>query len=61
MVLSIYTKFTRKHEDGSVARFAGSHVHKRLITEEAYRAKRYEDALKRAFLGTDEDFLTGQS
>lgn len=61
MMLSIYMKFTRKPEDGSVATFAGSHVHKRLITEEAYRAKQYDDALKRAFLGTDEDWLAGQS
>ncbi|EGN98389.1 hypothetical protein SERLA73DRAFT_183367 [Serpula lacrymans var. lacrymans S7.3] len=45
------------HGGGSVARFAGKHVHKRLVTEEAYREKRYEEALKRAFLGTDEDLL----
>lgn len=44
----------------SMAVFAGSNVHKRLITEEAYREKRYEEALKRAFLGTDEDFLACQ-
>ena len=44
---------------GSVAKFAGKNVHKRLVTEEAYREKRYEEALKRAFLGTDEDLLAG--
>lgn len=44
-----------------MARFAGQNVHKRLINEEAYHAKRYDEALKRAFLGTDEDLLAGQS
>jgi hypothetical protein len=46
---------------GSVAKFAGSNVHKRLVSEESYREKRYEEALKRAFLGTDEDLLASQS
>jgi protein phosphatase PTC2/3 len=41
----------------SVAKFAGINVHKRLVTEEAYCEKRYEEALKRAFLGTDEGLL----
>lgn len=41
----------------SVARFAGQNVYKRLVTEETYKAKEYEKALKRAFLGTDEDLL----
>jgi protein phosphatase 2C family protein 2/3 len=45
------------HGGGSVAKFAGINVHKRLVTEESYREKRYEEALKRAFLGTDEDLL----
>lgn len=45
------------HGGGSVAKFAGNHVHKRLISEQAYREKRYGEALKRAFLGTDEDLL----
>lgn len=42
-----------------VAKFAGQNVHKRLVNEEAYREKNYEPALKRAFLGTDEDILAG--
>jgi protein phosphatase 2C family protein 2/3 len=42
-----------------IAKFAGQHVHKRLVTEEVYRAKDYEAALKRAFLGTDEDLMAG--
>lgn len=46
---------------GTVAKFAGNHVHKRLVTEETYREKDYEAALKRAFLGTDEDLLAGKS
>ncbi len=42
---------------GTVARFAGLNVHKRLLNEESYKAKNYEESLKRAFLGTDEDML----
>jgi protein phosphatase PTC2/3 len=42
-----------------VARFAGEHVHKRLVSEETYREKRYDEALKKAFLGTDEDLRAG--
>jgi protein phosphatase 2C family protein 2/3 len=42
-----------------VARFAGEHVHKRLVSEEAYRRKYYFKALKKAFLGTDEDLRAG--
>ncbi|KAJ3763680.1 PP2C-domain-containing protein [Lentinula raphanica] len=43
------------HGGGSVAKFAGQNVHKRLVTEESFLAKEYDMALKRAFLGTDED------
>jgi protein phosphatase 2C family protein 2/3 len=45
------------HGGSTVAKFAGKHVHKRLLAEEAYREKRYDEAMKRAFLGTDEDLL----
>jgi len=45
----------------TVAKFAGQNVHKRLITEESYKEKNWEMALKKAFLGTDEDFLAGTS
>lgn len=45
------------HGGGSVAKFAGQNVHKRLVAEETYHEKLYEAALKRAFLGTDEDLL----
>ena len=41
----------------NVADFARVNVHKRLVGEDAYREKRYQEALKRAFLGTDEDML----
>jgi protein phosphatase 2C family protein 2/3 len=41
----------------SVSKFAGLNVQKRLITEEAYKNEEYEEALKKAFLGTDEDFF----
>ena len=43
-----------------VAKFAGLNVHKRLITEEDYKNDEYEAALKKAFLGTDEDILASQ-
>ena len=43
-----------------MAKFAGLNVHKRLVTEEAYKIGDYEVAFKKAFLGTDEDFLAGQ-
>lgn len=46
--------------DDTVAKFANQNVHKRLVTEEAYLEKRYPDALKRAFLGTDEDLLASE-
>jgi len=45
------------HGGSTVAKFAGKNVHRRLLTEDAYREKRYADAMKRAFLGTDEDLL----
>ncbi|KAF8133793.1 PP2C-domain-containing protein [Boletus edulis] len=45
------------HGGSTVAKFAGKNVHKRLLAEEAYRKKRYDEAMKRAFLGTDEDLL----
>lgn len=45
----------------SVAKFASVNVHKRLVAADAYREKRYEEALKRAFLRTDQDFLASQS
>jgi protein phosphatase 2C family protein 2/3 len=44
---------------GSVARFAGKNVHRRLIQEESYQQQDYEEAMRRAFLGTDEDMLAG--
>ena len=44
-----------------MAKFAGINVHKRLVTEEDYRNGDYEVALKKAFLGTDEDLLASQS
>ncbi|KAJ7095887.1 phosphatase 2C-like domain-containing protein [Mycena belliarum] len=45
------------HGGGTVAKFAGQNVHKRLVTEESYKESQYDEALKRAFLGTDEDLL----
>jgi protein phosphatase 2C family protein 2/3 len=45
----------------SVAKFAGQNVHKRLVKEEAYHKRQYEAALRRTFLGTDEDVQKGKS
>ena len=45
----------------TVAKFAGQNVHKRLVTEESYQQGDYETALKKAFLGTDEDLLASRS
>jgi len=36
-------------------------VHKRLVTEESYKEQTWEMALKKAFLGTDEDLLASKS
>jgi hypothetical protein len=44
----------------TVAKYAGLNVHKRLVTEETYKNDDYEVALKKAFLGTDEDILASQ-
>ncbi|KAF7314256.1 Protein phosphatase 2C [Mycena kentingensis (nom. inval.)] len=45
------------HGGSTVAKFAGQNVHKRLLTEDSYKEAQYGEALKRAFLGTDEDLL----
>jgi len=39
------------HGGDTVSKFSGTNVHKRLVTEQAYHEKRYEEALKRAFFG----------
>jgi protein phosphatase 2C family protein 2/3 len=44
----------------TVAKFASLNVHKRLVTEEDYNNDEYEAALKKSFLGTDEDILASQ-
>ncbi|KIM75547.1 hypothetical protein PILCRDRAFT_98887 [Piloderma croceum F 1598] len=41
---------------GAMSKFSGTNVHKRLMSEGAYHEERYEEALKSAFLGTDEDW-----
>jgi protein phosphatase 2C family protein 2/3 len=46
------------HGGGSVARFAGQNVHRRLVKEDSYQRQNYEEAMRRAFLGTDEDMLS---
>lgn len=58
--LSLYRKCLINAPGSNVAKFAGLNVHKRLVTEEAYKNDDYEEALKKAFLGTDEDLLASQ-
>lgn len=43
------------HGGSTVAKYAGKHVHERLKSEADYQKKDYKAALKRAFLGTDDD------
>ncbi|OSD07240.1 PP2C-domain-containing protein [Trametes coccinea BRFM310] len=43
------------HGGSAVAKYAGEHLHQRLVADEAYKQKDYPRALKNAFLGTDED------
>lgn len=45
------------HGGSAVAKFAGENVHRRLVNEEAYKQGNYDEALKRAFLGADEEML----
>jgi len=43
----------------SIAKYAGHHVAERLASDPAYREGDYRAALKKAFLGTDEDLRAG--
>lgn len=43
-----------------MAKYAGSHVAERLAQEEAYKSGDYATAMKRAFLGTDDDLRAGE-
>ena len=45
----------------AVAKYAGVHVHKRLIQDEAYQKKDYTLALKNAFLNTDAEMKNSTS
>jgi protein phosphatase 2C family protein 2/3 len=58
--LSLHASSSCCPTGGTVAKFAGQNVHKRLVTEESYKESQYDEALKRAFLGTDEDLLASQ-
>ncbi|KAF8517426.1 PP2C-domain-containing protein [Hysterangium stoloniferum] len=49
------------HGGSTVAKFSGENVHKRLAKDKAYQDKRYEAALKRSFLGTDDDIRADPS
>ncbi|KAI0632105.1 PP2C-domain-containing protein [Trametes polyzona] len=43
------------HGGAAVAKYAGQHLHERLVKDEAYKEQDWPRALKNAFLGTDED------
>lgn len=45
------------HGGPSVAKYAGKNVFKRLTGEETYKEGNYQESLKSAFLGTDDDIL----
>jgi hypothetical protein len=49
----------RRSLGSSAAKFAGENVHKRLASDAAFKSKSYEEALKHAYLGIDEDLRTG--
>ncbi len=44
-----------------MAKYAGQHVAERLAQESAYLEGDYPTALKKAFLGTDDDLRAGTS
>ena len=44
-----------------MAKYAGQHVHKRLVQDEAFQKREYALALKNAFLGTDADMRSSAS
>jgi hypothetical protein len=58
--LSILITFVDIREGAAVAKFAADNVHQKLVLGEDYREKRYEAALKTAFLATDEDLLASK-
>ena len=43
------------HGGSSVAQYTGETLHGRLAATEEYKSGKYQEALKRAFLATDED------
>lgn len=45
------------HGGASVAKYAGRNVFKRLVGESSYKEGSYQESLKNAFLGTDDDIL----
>lgn len=61
VVRPLFNIGTTKHNlfllGSTVAKFAGKNVHRRLLTEDSYKEGNWEAALKKAFLGTDEDLL----
>jgi hypothetical protein len=45
----------------TVARYSGENVYQRLAGEETYAAKDYHAALKKAFIGIDDDLRASKS
>ena len=56
---SLGPRLTRVFVGAATAKYAGEHVHQRLVQDPAYKEGRYDDALKNAFLGTDADMKDG--
>ncbi|THH01581.1 hypothetical protein EW026_g1168 [Hermanssonia centrifuga] len=49
------------HGGASVAKFAGERVHRRLVEDGAYKERRFPEALKNAFLGSDAEMKNSPS
>jgi protein phosphatase PTC2/3 len=49
------------HGGSTVAKFTGETLHTRLAATDEYKSGKYEEALKRAFLATDEDLRANPS
>lgn len=48
------------HGGAKVAEYAGRHLHRRVLETEEYQQGKYDEALKRGFLGLDEEMLADE-
>ncbi|KAI0228535.1 putative protein phosphatase 2C T23F11.1 [Lamellibrachia satsuma] len=49
------------HGGARVAQYAGTHLHKKILSDPAYAEGQVEEAIRRGFLATDEDMLNDDS